>query len=129
MAAPTKAQLATARDFLARAGRRIDGAAKAATRPGADPGEFDNNFDGVVSAIFHVVDAYELATTGIKRKAGEAEQATRIESVLAATNKCPPRHMHTRAGGCIDRRHRVGITDRRSGSTWIARPMPDNRPL
>jgi len=30
MAAPTKSQLATARDFLARAGRRIDGAAKAA---------------------------------------------------------------------------------------------------
>ncbi len=84
MAVPTKAQLATARDFLARAGRRIDGAAKAARRPGADPGEFDNNFDGVVSAIFHVVDAYELATTGIKRKVGEAEQATRIESVLAA---------------------------------------------
>ncbi len=45
MAAPTQAQLATARDFLARASRRIDGAAKAARRPGADPGEFDNNFD------------------------------------------------------------------------------------
>jgi hypothetical protein len=84
MAAPTKTQLAIARDFLARAGRRIDGAATAARRPDADPGEFDNNFDGVVSAIFHVVDAYELATTGIKRRAGEAEQATRIESVLAA---------------------------------------------
>jgi hypothetical protein len=84
MAAPTQTQLATARDFLARASRRIDGAAKAARRPGADPGEFDNNFDGVVSAIFHVIDAYELATTGIKRKVGEAEQATRIESVLTA---------------------------------------------
>jgi len=84
MAAPTKSQLATARDFLARAGRRIDGAATAARRSGAEPGEFDNNFDGVVSAIFHVVDAYELATTGIKRRVGEAEQATRIESVLAA---------------------------------------------
>ena len=84
MAAPTKAQLATARDFLARADRRINGAAKAATRSGTDPGEFDNNFDGVVTAIFHVVDAYELATAGIKRRAGAAEQATRIESVLAA---------------------------------------------
>ena len=84
MAVPTKAQLATARDLLARAGRRIDGAATAASRPGADPGEFDNNFDGVVSAIFHVVDAYELATSGIKRRFGEAEQSTRIESVLAA---------------------------------------------
>jgi hypothetical protein len=84
MAAPTKAQLATARDLLARADRRINGAAKAARRPSTDPGEFDNNFDGVVTAIFHIVDAYELATTGIKRRVGEAEQATRIESVLIA---------------------------------------------
>lgn len=84
MASPTKAQLSIARELLARADRRLDGAAKAAGRPGTDPGEFDNNFDGVVSAIFHVVDAYELATTGMKRRVGEAEQATRIESVLAA---------------------------------------------
>ncbi|OGF26397.1 MAG: hypothetical protein A2Z32_11550 [Chloroflexi bacterium RBG_16_69_14] len=95
MAAPTRAQLAAARDFLARADRRIDGAAKAAARPNADQGEFDNNFDGVVTAIFHAVDAYEVATTGIKRKVGEAEQPTRIESILAAlrasrTPKVPP---------------------------------------
>lgn len=95
MAAPTKAQIATARDFLIRADRRINGAAKAARRPNTDPGEFDNNFDGVVTAIFHVVDAYELATSGIKRRVGEAEQATRIASVLAAlrvaeTPKVPP---------------------------------------
>ena len=51
MATPTSAQLATARDLLARAGRRIDGAATADSRPGADPGEFDNNFDGVVSGM------------------------------------------------------------------------------
>lgn len=72
-----------ARDFLARAKRRIDGAATAASRPDTDSGEFDNNFDGVVTAIFHIVDAYEVATTGIKRQPGEAEQATRIQSVLA----------------------------------------------
>ena len=36
MASPTRAQLATARDLLARAGRRIDGAATAAGRPGLD---------------------------------------------------------------------------------------------
>jgi hypothetical protein len=68
MAAPTKAQLATARAFLARADRRINGAAKAARRPSPDPGEIDNNFDGVVTAIFHVVDAYELATSGRSRR-------------------------------------------------------------
>ena len=72
-----------ARDFLVRAERRINGAATAAARPDADPGEFDNNFDGVVSAIFHIVDAYEVATTRSKRRVGEAEQATRIQSVLA----------------------------------------------
>lgn len=95
MAVPTQAQLAAARDFLARADRRIDGAAKAAMRPNTEAGEFDNNFDGVVTAIFHVVDAYELATTGIKRRVGEAEQSIRIESVLTAlraskTPKVPP---------------------------------------
>ena len=84
-----------ARDFLVRAERRINGAATAAARPDADPGEFDNNFDGVVSAIFHIVDAYEVATTRSKRRVGEAEQATRIQSVLAQlravkTPRVPP---------------------------------------
>ena len=40
MAAPTKAQLAAGSDFLTRADRRINGAAKAAKRPSTDPGEF-----------------------------------------------------------------------------------------
>jgi len=74
--------VAMARDFLVRAERRINGAATAAARPSAEPGEFDNNFDGVVTAIFHIVDAYEVATTKSKRRVGEAEQATRIQSVL-----------------------------------------------
>ena len=84
-----------ARDFLVRAERRVNGAATAAARPDADPGEFDNNFDGVVTAIFHIVDAYEVATTKSKRRVGEAEQATRIQSVLAQlraakTPRVPP---------------------------------------
>lgn len=74
--------IAMARDFLARAERRINGAAAAVPRANPNPGEFDNNFDSVASAIFHTVDAYEVATTGIKRKVGVAEQATRIQSVL-----------------------------------------------
>ena len=37
----------------------------------------------MVTGIFHIADAYELVTTGIKRQVGEAEQATRIQSVLA----------------------------------------------
>jgi hypothetical protein len=84
MPGETIPHVAIARDFLMRAERRINGAAAAAARPGVDPGEFDNNFDGVVSAIFHIVDAYELATAKSKRRVGEAEQATRIQSVLAA---------------------------------------------
>jgi hypothetical protein len=66
MASPTKTQLATARSFLSRAARRFDGAAAAATRPNPTEGEFDNNFDGVVTGIFHVVDAFELISTGLR---------------------------------------------------------------
>ena len=84
MAAPTKAQLATARGFLARAAARFDGAAAAVVRPDPTEGEFDNNFDGVVTGIFHVVDAFELITTGLRREAREAEQATRIRSAVLA---------------------------------------------
>ncbi len=79
----SQGQRAMVRDLLARADRRLQGAAVAAARPTADPGEFDNNFDGVVSAIFHIVDAYELGTTGSKRQLGEADQPTRIHAVLA----------------------------------------------
>ena len=40
------------KDQIARAGRRLDGAAAAASRKKVTEGEFDNNFDGVVTAIF-----------------------------------------------------------------------------
>lgn len=87
MAAPTKTQLARARSLLERATSRFNGAATAATRPNPTEGEFDNNFDGVVSGIFHVVDAFELLTTGLQRAAREAEQSTRIRSVVAALER------------------------------------------
>ena len=84
MATPNKAQLATARGFLARAAARFNGAAAAVARPNPTEGEFDNNFDGVVTGIFHVVDAFELITTGLRREAREAEQATRIRPAVLA---------------------------------------------
>jgi hypothetical protein len=84
MATPTTAQLATARSLLTRASARFNGAGAAATRPNPTEGEFDNNFDGVVTGIFHVVDAFELITTGLRREAREAEQATRIRSAVLA---------------------------------------------
>ncbi|MHB8400012.1 MAG: hypothetical protein ACYDCI_13950 [Candidatus Limnocylindrales bacterium] len=80
----TKAQLATASNLLARARARFNGASAAAARPSPTEGEFDNNFDGVVTGIFHVVDAFELMTTGLRREVREAEQATRIRSVVLA---------------------------------------------
>jgi hypothetical protein len=89
----SQAQIAIAHDFLVRAERRINGAAAAAARPGIDQGEFDNNFDGVVTAIFHIVDAYELAASGIKRRVNEAEQPIRIESVLAALRAAKTPHV------------------------------------
>ena len=79
MATPTKTQLATARGFLARAAARFNGAATAATRP--DPTE------GVVTGIFHVVDAFELITTGLRRETREAEQVTRIRSAVLALGR------------------------------------------
>jgi hypothetical protein len=83
MARPlTQLQLQTIRGWLTRAESRLAGAAVAAKRPHPSEGEFDNNFDGVVTAIFHVVDAFELARTGIHRRAGEGEQASVIRSVL-----------------------------------------------
>lgn len=78
----TQAQLDTVRGWLNRADVRLRGAAVAAARPNPSEGEFDNNFDGVVTAIFHAVDAFELARTGIHRRAGEGEQATVIRSVV-----------------------------------------------
>lgn len=80
----TQLQLDTIRNWLSRADQRLTGAAVAAGRPHPSEGEFDNNFDGVVTAIFHVVDAFELARTGVHRRAGEGEQASVIRSVVLA---------------------------------------------
>jgi hypothetical protein len=84
MASATKTQLAAARGLLDCAEARFNGAATAVARPSPTEGEFDNNFDGVVTGIFHVVDAFELMTTGLRREVREAEQATRIRSVVLA---------------------------------------------
>ena len=37
-------------------------------------GEFDNHFDGVVSAIFHIADAVELVRTGVHRRSARAKK-------------------------------------------------------
>jgi hypothetical protein len=107
MATPTKAQLATAQGFLARAAARFNGAAAAVARPNPTEGEFDNNFDGVVTGIFHVVDAFELITTGLRREAREAEQATRIRSAVLALGQAgvPDVPVATRLVGLNARRN------------------------
>ena len=74
------------RGWIERATNRLDGAAVAASRTDIEEGEFDNNFDGIVSAIFHIVDAVELVRTGVHRRAGEDEQATVIRSVVLMLN-------------------------------------------
>ena len=81
---PTATQLDTVRGWMSRASRRLDGAEVAARRPHPSEGEFDNNFDGVVTAIFHIVDAFEMARTGIHRRVGEGEQSTVIRSAVTA---------------------------------------------
>lgn len=71
------------RDTMLRASRRMDGAAAAIGRTEVSEGEFDNHFDGVVTAIFHVADAVEMARTGVHRRVGDGESATIIRSVVA----------------------------------------------
>ena len=68
--------------MMSRAAKRVDGAAAAIAREDVTEGEFDNHFDGVVSAIFHIADAVELVRTGVHRKVGEGEEATVIRSVI-----------------------------------------------
>ena len=80
----TKLQLDTINRWLERAERRLAGAAAAAKRPHPSEGEFDNNFDGVVTAIFHTVDAFELARTHVHRRMGDGEEAVMIRSVVLA---------------------------------------------
>ena len=72
-----------ARDKMSRAAKRMDGAAAAIARKDITEGEFDNHFDGTVSAIFHIADALELVRTGVHRKVGEGDEATVIRSVIA----------------------------------------------
>lgn len=72
-----------ANDKMSRAAKRLDGAAIAVARADITEGEFDNHFDGVVSAIFHVADAVELVRTGVHRRVGEGDEATVIRSVAA----------------------------------------------
>ena len=64
-------------DLIARAGLRLDGAAAAASRRKVTEGEFDNNFDGVVTAIFHVVEAVEISRHGRMRAFGEGGEFDR----------------------------------------------------
>lgn len=83
MARLSDAMAAAGRDKMSRARRRLDGAAAAIARTDITEGEFDNHFDGVVSAIFHVADAIEIVRTGINRRVGEGAESTVIRSVIA----------------------------------------------
>ena len=80
----TQAQRATVDNLLARAEARFDAAETAAKRPDVKPGEYDNNFDGVASGIYHVLDAFHLATTGFHRSIGQADAPTTMASTLTA---------------------------------------------
>ena len=83
MADVSAAQRSMITDLMARAGRRLDGACTAASRQKVTEGEFDNNFDGVVTAIVHVVEAVEIARHGRMRAYGEGEESTVIRAAQA----------------------------------------------
>lgn len=80
----TQAQRTTVDNLLARADGRFEAAEAAVLRADVRPGEYDNNFDGVVHGIYHVLDAFHLATTGLHRSIGEADAPTVMASALAA---------------------------------------------
>ena len=88
MATPTREQLAAAGGLLIRAQIRFDEAAAASGRQDVARSEFDvdfdDDFDGIVTGIFDVADAFGIATASLQRGITESEQAARVESVVTA---------------------------------------------
>ena len=69
--------------ILVRARQRFEAAERTAHRNDSQQGEFDNAYEGAVSGINFVVEAFLLATTGTRRKVGEDDAPTLIRSTCA----------------------------------------------
>jgi hypothetical protein len=69
---------------LVRARQRFEAATRTAYRNDSSQGEFDNAYEGVVSGINFLVEAYLLASSGVRRKVGEDDAPTLIRSTCAA---------------------------------------------
>jgi hypothetical protein len=69
--------------ILVRARQRFEAAERTAHRNDSQQGEFDNAYEGAVSGINFVVEAFLLASTGTRRKVGEDDAPTLIRSTCA----------------------------------------------
>lgn len=84
LAALTQAQKRTVASLIIRAEGRFNAAENAAHRTDAASGDYDNGFDGVVTGIYHLLDAFELARSAVHRSIGEADAPTIMASVVAS---------------------------------------------
>lgn len=84
LAVLTAAQEERVRNLLGRAKGRFGSAERASKRTSAQSGDYDNGFDGVVTGIYHILSAFELATTGRARSYGEADAPTAITHTVAS---------------------------------------------
>lgn len=72
--------------ILVRARQRFEAARRTAHRNDSLQGEFDNAYEGAVSGINFLVEAYLLASTGARRKVGEDDAPTLIRGTCAGLN-------------------------------------------
>lgn len=77
---PARARPQSARESL----RRLDAAERVANLDGARWGDYDNAFDGAVTAVYHILDAFELARHGRTRSSGEADAPTALTDAVDA---------------------------------------------
>ena len=70
IAALNAAQRERVRNLLGRASARLDASERVAKLSEAQSGDYDNAFDGTVTAIYHILDAFELARMVVRVRRG-----------------------------------------------------------
>lgn len=82
MTGRTGAEIEAIRRMLLRAESRFAAGWKVSEAVDPLPGELDNNFEGVVHGIHHVVEAHVLGATGARRKADDDSAAVLVDAVV-----------------------------------------------
>ena len=107
---------------LVRAQQRFDAANRTARRSDVQQGDFDNAYEGAVSGINFLVEAYLLASSGTRRKVGEDEATTLIHVTCSGLTA---RHIP-----CPDAMDLIWEQRRRNTSAhegdWVSNLGPDD---